>query len=47
MGFPPGCYVRVVLNKVPASFVRNVNLYQPLILGGLLENEQNMGITRV
>ncbi|KAJ1650452.1 Glycoside hydrolase 2 (Mannanase, beta-galactosidase) [Dispira simplex] len=46
-GYRPGKYVRVVLPNMPYEFVTNFNPVYPLILGGLLSNEQNYGFIQV
>ncbi|XP_060080432.1 ribosome biogenesis protein BMS1 homolog [Ylistrum balloti] len=42
-GFRPGMYVRVEVNNVPCEFVTNFDASYPVILGGLLNVESNVG----
>ena len=44
-----GLYVRIILSNIPVEFIQNFNVKLPIILGGLLSHESNMGIihTRV
>eukprot|EP01062_Namystynia_karyoxenos_P056022 TRINITY_DN469_c0_g1_i2.p1 TRINITY_DN469_c0_g1~~TRINITY_DN469_c0_g1_i2.p1 ORF type:complete len:1252 (+),score=476.89 TRINITY_DN469_c0_g1_i2:358-3756(+) len=44
IGHFAGLYVRVVVEGVPCEFIRNFNPTQPLILGGLLPQEDRLGI---
>lgn len=46
-GIRPGSYVRVILKDVPCEFVRNFDQKQPLILGGLLSGETNLGFLHI
>ena len=46
-GFRPGLYVRVQINDMPAEFVDNFEPTYPIILGGLLSAEQNVGYVTV
>ena len=46
-GFRPGLYVRVQVNDMPAEFVDNFEPTYPVILGGLLSAEQNVGYVTV
>ena len=46
-GFRPGLYVRVQINDIPAEFVDNFEPTYPIILGGLLSAEQNVGYVTV
>merc|ERR1712137_118485 len=49
LGYESGTYVRVELSGVPCEFVERFNPKTPLIMGGLLSNEHNLGFiqTRV
>merc|ERR1712137_340249 len=49
IGFESGCYIRIQISGVPCEFVERFNPRVPLVMGGLLPNEQNMGFiqTRV
>lgn len=42
-GFRQGLYVRVLLKNVPAEFISNFNPSRPIIMGGLLTNETQLG----
>lgn len=46
-GFRPGMYVRMEFSDFPCEFITNFNATYPVIVGGLLENESNMGFIRV
>ena len=46
-GFRPGMYVRVQVNHMSAEFVHNFDPTYPVILGGLLSAEQNIGYVQV
>jgi len=46
-GYRPGLYVRVQVNDMPAEFVDNFEPTYPVILGGLLSAEQNVGYVTV
>ena len=42
-GFRQGLYVRILLKKVPQEFTANFRAQIPVVLGGLLPHELNMG----
>lgn len=42
-GFRQGCYVRVLIRKVSADFLRHFRPHLPVILGGLLPHERTNG----
>ena len=46
-GFRPGLYVRVQINGMPAEFIDNFEPTYPIVLGGLLSAEQNIGYVMV
>jgi ribosome biogenesis protein BMS1 len=46
-GFLPGTYVRMVLNGIPCEFVERFDPRFPVILGGLLNDEQRFGYIQV
>ena len=47
LGLPTGVYCRIVLKEVPASFIRLARPEIPVIVGGLLESEEMLGMIRV
>ncbi|KAI3654767.1 hypothetical protein MP228_000147 [Amoeboaphelidium protococcarum] len=46
-GYLPGQYVRIIIKGVPAEFVQNFDATYPILLGGLLPNEEKMGFLQV
>lgn len=42
-GFRQGMYVKLKLRRVPVEFLRNFDSRHPVVLGGLLPSETNMG----
>jgi ribosome biogenesis protein BMS1 len=46
-GFLPGTYVRMVLQGIPCEFVERFDPRFPVILGGLLNDEQRFGYIQV
>ncbi|XP_076662632.1 ribosome biogenesis protein BMS1 homolog [Halictus rubicundus] len=42
-GYRPGMYVRVELENVPCELIANLDPTYPLIIGGLLHGEENIG----
>lgn len=46
-GYRPGMYVRMEFTRFPCEFITNFDPSYPVIVGGLLENETNMGFIRV
>lgn len=46
-GYRSGQYVRVQINNVPCEFVDHFDPTYPVVLGGLLSAEQNIGFVHV
>ncbi|GAB6028474.1 Glycoside hydrolase 2 (Mannanase, beta-galactosidase) [Chamberlinius hualienensis] len=46
-GFRPGMYIRIEINNVPCELVTNFNPEYPLIIGGLLNGEENIGYVNI
>jgi ribosome biogenesis protein BMS1 len=46
-GYRPGTYVRILLKNMPCEFVKYFDPAYPVIIGGLLANEENLGFIRV
>jgi ribosome biogenesis protein BMS1 len=42
-GFQVNTYVRVELTNVPCEFVTNFDPHNPVVIGGLLSNEEGLG----
>ncbi|ODQ67224.1 DUF663-domain-containing protein [Nadsonia fulvescens var. elongata DSM 6958] len=46
-GFRAGSYVRLVFEKIPCEFIENFDPTFPVLVGGLLSNEDKFGFTQV
>ncbi|KAL2313964.1 Ribosome biogenesis protein bms1 [Schizosaccharomyces pombe] len=46
-GYRAGTYVRIVINDVPFEFVEHFDSRYPVVVGGLLPNEQRYGLVQV
>ena len=46
-GYLPGTYVRMVLHGIPCEFVQRFDPHFPIIIGGLLNDEQRFGYIQV
>jgi ribosome biogenesis protein BMS1 len=46
-GYLPGMYVRMVLHGIPCEFVQRFDPHFPIVLGGLLNDEQRFGYIQV
>ena len=46
-GYRPGLYVRVVLKAVPCELVTQFDPVYPVVLGGLLANEEDLGFVQI
>ncbi|CAB4014600.1 ribosome biogenesis BMS1 homolog [Paramuricea clavata] len=46
-GYRAGMYIRLEVEKIPCEFINNFNPTYPVVLGGLLSNEDNIGYIRV
>ncbi|KAG9300622.1 hypothetical protein G9A89_005222 [Geosiphon pyriformis] len=46
-GFRPGTYIRVLLKNIPSEFVKYFDPIYPIILGGLLTTEENLGFIQI
>jgi len=42
-GFRPGMYVRIEINEMPCEFIQNYDPSTPVIVGGLLKGEEEIG----
>ena len=46
-GFPPGAYVRIILDEVPCEFCQCFDPRTPLIIGGLQPGEERLRLMLV
>jgi len=46
-GYRPGMYIRMEFSRIPCEFSTNFDASYPIVVGGLLDNEQKMGFIRV
>ena len=46
-GFRPGIYVRVQIDNMPCELITNHDPNYPLVVGGLLSSEYNIGYIQV
>ena len=46
-GFRAGAYVRIVFENVPCEFIQNFDPKYPVLIGGLLANEERFGFSQV
>ncbi|XP_077998767.1 ribosome biogenesis protein BMS1 homolog [Glandiceps talaboti] len=46
-GYRPGMYIRVEVADMPCEFVNNFDPTYPVVLGGLLSSEENIGFVQV
>lgn len=46
-GYLPGTYVRMVLHSLPCEFVQQFDAKYPIVVGGLLNDEQRFGYIQV
>ena len=46
-GYRSGTYVRILIEKIPCEFIDNFDPQFPVILGGLLNTEENYGFIQV
>ncbi|XP_071945540.1 ribosome biogenesis protein BMS1 homolog isoform X2 [Antedon mediterranea] len=46
-GFRPGMYVRVEVANMPCEFVNNFDPAYPMVIGGLLSSEENIGYVQM
>lgn len=47
LGLPTGTYCRILLEEVPPAFIRLARPEVPIIVGGLLDSEEAVGMVRV
>ena len=46
-GYRAGVYIRIVIEGMPAEFIQYFDPHYPVILGGLLSNEETLGFVQV
>ena len=46
-GYRPGMYVRIEIKSMPCEFIENFDPSYPVVLGGLLAGEDDIGFIQV